>query len=276
MSKRIHHSSKVGGYRLINITPASVGQNKRNVLTSNIASCKPPVKEVSPGGFAVCKDGILNKLRVNTALYANNIFHQNDYPILPPGLIMQYSGDTSTPPGGWLLCDGSAVLKTQYPCLYEAIKNTSYGTPPSSDYFILPDLRGRVAVGTGQGLGLSNRLLAEDGGEEDHTLVITEMPTHTHAITIDAVPSHTHGITDPGHSHSYFNQANTANPAVSLTTMDVADNNNVGQTTGSSTTQISINAAGGHTHTATIHTEGGSQPHNNMQPYLVLNYIIKY
>ena len=93
--------------------------------------------------------------------------------------------------------------------------------------------------------------LAETGGAKTHTLTIPEIPSHNHAIT------------DPGHSHSYVNQPNTVNPAVSLTTVDVADNVNVNQTTGTSTTGITINNTGG----------GGA--HNNLQPYIVMNYIIK-
>lgn len=279
MSKRIHNSFKPINYKQIiscNNPATGVHQNKKAVLTSNIGSCSQPIRELSTGGFSVCKDSILNKLRVTTALYATNIFHQGDFPILPPGLIMQYSGNPANPPGGWLMCDGSAVSKTQYACLYEVIGST-YAVETATEFY-LPDLRGRVIVGTGTGPGLTQRDIGDVGGEEDHTLIIAEMPTHTHAITINAVPSHTHGVTDPGHNHSYVNQPNAINNISEVPPLGtaVADNVNVGQTTGNSFTNITINAAGGHTHTATIHPEGGSQPHNNMQPYLVVNYIIKF
>lgn len=116
-------------------------------------------------------------------------------------------------------------------------------------------------------------------GELDHKLTVPEMPAHNHNKaaaspgintvadgTTSVQANHTHGITDPGHTHSYVNQPNNVDAAVSLTTTAVADNANVDQTTGSSTTGISVNPAGSHSHT--ISSNGGDQYHNNIQPTL--------
>jgi microcystin-dependent protein len=85
----------------------------------------------------------------------------------------------STPPTGWLTCDGSAVSRTTYARLF-AVIGTTFGVGDGSTTFNLPDLRGRVPVGSGAGTGLSPRTTGQTFGEETHTLTITEMPSHTH------------------------------------------------------------------------------------------------
>lgn len=168
--------------------------------------------------------------------------------------------------GFWLLCDGRSLEISSYPYLYNVISD-SFGSV-DSEHFNLPDFRARVAGYIGGGTGLSNRTLGEDIGAETHTLTIPEIPSHVHTGTTDTSGEHIHSITDPGHTHTYVNQPNTTNPAVSLTTTDVADNVNVNQTTSSSTTGITVNSAGSHVHTFTTNATGGSGPHNNMQPTL--------
>jgi microcystin-dependent protein len=121
----------------------------------------------------------------------------------------------------------------------------------STGTFNLPDMRSRFPLGLGQGDELTNRVISNTGGAETHTLTPQEMP------------SHNHGVFDPGHTHSYSN--NTNDQAVGTTIFETAaDETNTSATTGSSTTGITINNA------------GGGQAHNNMPPYIVLNYIIKY
>lgn len=277
MSKRIHNS-KTAGFKLVNcVTPVSSGhQNKRSVLTSNIASCAPFVREISPGGFSVCKDHILNKLKVTDALYATAIFHQNNYPILPPGLIMQYSGDTSNPPKGWLVCDGSALSKEQYHCLYQVIGSTY--APETSIEFYLPDLRGRVIIGAGTGPGLTARALGVANGYEDIVLTSPQMPSHTHSGTTATNGAHVHTVNDPGHAHTQTTNQDDYNNTGGDPPGFGGDNGSpvVWNNINSSTTGITLGSAGDHSHTFVTDTEGGDQPHDNMQPYLVVNYIIKY
>ncbi len=165
-----------------------------------------------------------------------------------PGIISMYGGINS--PTGYLFCDGSAVSRTTYSRLFSVI-GTIYGIGDNSTTFNLPNLQGRVPVGLKASEPVFSAL-GNNGGTGAHTLSVDEMPSHSHTIT------------DPGHSHSYFNQPNTVNPAVSLTTTDTADNVDVNQTTGTSTTGITVN------------NTGGGLAHNNLQPYIVLNYIISY
>jgi len=116
-------------------------------------------------------------------------------------------------------------------------------------------------------------------GELDHKLTVPEMPAHNHNKsaespgintvadgTTSVEANHTHGITDPGHTHSYVNNVNNQNTDNAFNTETAADNADVSQTTGSSTTGISVNPAGSHSHT--ISSNGGNQYHNNIQPTL--------
>jgi microcystin-dependent protein len=79
-----------------------------------------------------------------------------------------------------LPCDGRSLSTSDYPVLFGLIAYTFGGTGGS---FNLPDLRGRTQIGVGQGPGLSNRALGDDPGEETHTLVGSEVPSHTHTVT---------------------------------------------------------------------------------------------
>ncbi len=168
--------------------------------------------------------------------------------LVPAGSVEAFAG--SVVPSGWLMCDGSLVSKTTYYHLYNTIGN-AYGSGDANN-FVLPDLRSRQVMGAGSGAGLTSRSLGQTGGEENHTLTINEMPVHNH------------GVTDPGHAHSYVNNVGDQNTDNAFATQTAADDADYNQTTGSSTTGISINNA------------GGGQSHNVMDPFLVLNYIIKY
>lgn len=158
---------------------------------------------------------------------------------IPPGTISMFAG--INPPTGWLFCDGSSVSYTTYPELY-VVLGTNYGIGSGMGQFNLPNLQGRVPVGVS-----STYPLATVGGAATHTLTTNEIPSHTHTIN------------DPGHFHG---QGGVAGGAVLV---GVSGANKADQTnTLTATTGITINSA------------GGGQPHNNMQPYIVLNYIIKY
>lgn len=168
------------------------------------------------------------------------------YPI--PGVISMYGGTAA--PMGHLLCNGTEVSRTIYSRLFDVI-GTIYGAGNGTGTFNLPNLQGRVPVGLKASEPVFSAL-GNIGGTGAHTLSVNEMPSHSHTIT------------DTGHSHSYFNQPNSHEVAVSATTTGTADNVDVNQTTGTSTTGITIN------------NTGGGASHNNLQPYIVLNYIISY
>lgn len=172
--------------------------------------------------------------------------------LCPAGAVSPFAGAEA--PDGWLMCDGSEVSIETYNKLYNTIGAT-YGAA-TAGYFKLPDMRSKfpLAAGDGPGSSLSNRVLGQTGGEENHTLIAAEMP------------SHSHGVTDPGHTHTYSDVYRSGDQSVLIGTSTAADQDVTtdNRTTGSSTTGISIQ------------NTGGGQAHNTMPPFLVLNYIIKY
>jgi microcystin-dependent protein len=176
----------------------------------------------------------------------------------PAGMIVQFAG--SSAPAGWLLCDGTAYSGILYPTLY-AVIGTTYGAGGGAPNFNVPNLKGRVPVGR-DAAQTAFDALGETGGASTHTLSSAEMPIHTHTQN-----AHNHGITDPGHVHN-FNFGSGAGggsigyliSGVNLTYPSVLSN----------TTGITVN-----NQTATNQNTGGGQQHNNLQPYIVVNYIIK-
>jgi microcystin-dependent protein len=176
------------------------------------------------------------------------------------GTVLDFAG--STAPTGWLLCYGQAVSRTDYAPLFAAI-GTTYGAGDGSTTFNLPDCRGRVHAGkddmggtaaarlTTAGSGVSGATLGAAGGEETHLLTTAQMPAHSH------------GVTDPGHTHvGQFRMGDTTT-GTSWPMQGVSDNSTFEFTTASSATGV------------TVQSQGGSTAHNNAQPTLVLNKIIK-
>lgn len=151
---------------------------------------------------------------------------------------------------GWLKCDGRSLSRITYAALF-AIIGTAFGSIDGNS-FNLPDCRGRVLGTLGQGAGLTNRTLGTSVGAETHTLTTGEMPSHSHTIN------------DPGHTHGYVNNVGDQSVNTLTTQDDAADQADYSQTTGSSTTGITINATGG----------GGA--HNNMQPTLFIAHTYIY
>jgi microcystin-dependent protein len=142
-------------------------------------------------------------------------------------------------PSGWALCQGQILPIAQNTALFSLI-GTTYGGDGKTT-FALPDLRGRVALSSGQGPGQSNYNLGQTGGAETTTLTINQMPSHSHrALAVDEHPNKDHCA---GNALANFNGYNTATPAAPM---------NAGM----------------------IQPSGGGQPIPNLQPYLTLNYII--
>lgn len=99
------------------------------------------------------------------------------------GTILFTGGDFK--PDSALWCDGSAVFQEDWPMLYNVVGNNFGSAPPG--YFKLPDLRSRVPLGSGQGSGLSNYSIGDQGGEEKHALSSGENAPHEHSV-------HGHGV----------------------------------------------------------------------------------
>jgi microcystin-dependent protein len=210
---------------------------------------------------------------------------------IPSGSIWDFAGTSA--PTGWLICDGSAVSRTTYATLFGII-DTTYGAGNGSTTFNLPDARGRTSIGVGQGSSLTNRLLAGTGGEETHILTSGEMPSHNHGISDPghnhSQNAHGHGITDPSHWHwvvNYYNNGqglvagNGGSDAGNWSFIDSAnDSSFAAQFIASpATTGISVNAATAtnNSNTTGISTtnSGSGSAHNNMQPFIAFNKIIK-
>ena len=153
------------------------------------------------------------------------------------GSITMYAGATA--PNGWLICDGSAVSRTDYADLFSII-GTTYGTGDGSTTFNIPNLKGRVPVGLDTS-DTSFDTLGETGGEKTHTLTIDEMPSHNHIEQYGSlawVDEAGLGETATGHKPTW-NAQSTLKANITKNT-------------------------------------GGGQAHNILQPYIVMNYIIRY
>jgi microcystin-dependent protein len=185
--------------------------------------------------------------------------------LVPPGSITAFAGSAS--PEGWLLCNGQSVDRQIYQNLF-AIIGTTYGAGDGTSTFNVPNLRGRQIIGVDTAQSEFN-VLGETGGEKTHTLTIDEMPSHSHNVND---PGHNHGVTDPGHAHSYVNNVGDQNVNTLTTQSTAADEVDYNQTTGSSTTGVTINT---NTTGITLGSTGGGQAHNVLDPYLALHYIIK-
>lgn len=194
------------------------------------------------------------------------------------GSIVMFAG--STAPQGWLLCDGSAVSRSTYSALFDVI-GTYYGEGDESTTFNVPDFTERVAIGSSQ-----NYPSASKGGEESHVLTEQEIPSHSHVVG-----QHGHAnsftFTTPSLSHT-ITQAVFKYNAVSATTSARSGSVVAYLGTSSAAATRSTNAAVSN-HDATDCTMSGSitdcsefdtdssgidEQHDNMQPYITLNYII--
>lgn len=169
----------------------------------------------------------------------------------PPGAILMYGGTTA--PSGWLVCDGSAKAAADYTALFAVIGSTFNTGGEGTGNFRLPDLRSRFPIGAGTGGLFTTRDLGSSGGEEKHTLDMSEIPYHHHTV--------------PNHSHTYEKPTPTgAYLAYDYTTSGSGDIPVIGIVS----SQATGDAGAGNTS-----SEGVGLAHNNMPPFLAVNFIIK-
>ena len=162
------------------------------------------------------------------------------------GEIRTFAGNFN--PRGWAFCRGQLIPIDQNDALYTLL-GTTYGGDGQTT-FGLPDLQGRVAIGQGTGGGLSARTVGQKSGSESVTLNTSNLPAHSHTVTATTVD---------GTSGSPAN-ALPATPALPSAFLYI--NPAATGTTDAPPAATSITPA------------GGSQPHTNQMPFLVLNYII--
>ena len=185
--------------------------------------------------------------------------------IYPPGIILPYAGPADKLPTGWLLCDGAIIPRASYSDLFDIIKNI-YGATGDTATFKLPDLRGRVVAGVdsmlntaGVGVppsvtpagrltnivydGVNGSALGESGGAQSHLLLSSEsgMRSHTH-LTYAAKAGNT--------------SVGGGQPRLTGLAYDFEAGRDTGQT-------------------SAVAAANASAAHNNVQPTIVLNYMIK-
>jgi microcystin-dependent protein len=231
--------------------------------------------EIAPNsvGTGELQDGsvTVNKLASNIQPGASNL--------RVPGEIVAYGG--SAAPVGWLMCDGALVLQGDYPSLFAVIGHTANnGIDPGGGRFKLPDLKGRVIVGSGAGTGLTNRILGSSGGEENHTMIQAEMPAHAHTASTLISGAHNHnppngfagGVGGAGPPPFFAYVQDSATPgAYDLIAFGAGAKGSFPVTNYASSTDTQ----GSHTHSITMANAGSGSPHNNVQPFQSFNYIIK-
>ncbi|HEY0765263.1 MAG TPA: tail fiber protein [Pyrinomonadaceae bacterium] len=150
-------------------------------------------------------------------------------------------------PKGWAFCDGQLLPLSQNTALFSLL-GTTYGGDGKST-FALPDLQGNAAMHPGQGPGLSLHDLGEVGGSEAVTLLVSEIPAHAHGV-----------------GRSLNDGGNSITPVNSVWSQSVA---------GRGGAALYINGAPtGTVNPNSLSFTGGGLPHNNMQPYLTLNFCI--
>ena len=158
------------------------------------------------------------------------------------GEIRMFAGTFN--PVGWEFCDGQLLPISENETLFQLI-GTMYGGDGEST-FALPNLQSRIPIHFGQGGGLSSYTIASTGGAESVTLTTQQIPSHTHPLLVS---------TDPGLG---------TNPAGAV----------LGALSPVSIYKPSIAPPGVAMNAASVTPVGGSQPHENMQPFLAINYII--
>jgi microcystin-dependent protein len=176
------------------------------------------------------------------------------------GMLMPYAGASA--PSGWLLCYGQAISRTTYADLFTAL-GTTYGVGDGSTTFNLPDLRGRVVAGQDDMGGSSaNRLtdavtgglngdtLGDTGGTESHTLTSAQ----------SGLVGHTHGVSASLEAVTGSGSAETG--------VDTGDTAFQGNNAADNTSMINVSISA-------VASADASEAHNNVQPTIILNYIIK-
>jgi microcystin-dependent protein len=205
--------------------------------------------------------------------------------VMPVGTVLPFAGINI--PQGWLLCDGTMYSISARPDLNDLRQalGSTYGGNGTTD-FAVPDMRGRIPMGSGKGSGLTARTVGQIPGEENHAMTLTESPPHAHeGISNSGGGEHTHSSTilssnlqtiGTGQDWVFF-----SNSKLIYGFNATGSGDNISMQGYDHTHVIGGGKDSMHSHAFTTNgmkpgddTQG--KPHNIIQPSLVLNYIIKY
>ena len=206
----------------------------------NIVSANQPIEFENPSGSFHLAEANLDSqgLRVKGPVYDRGGL------VMPVGAILPFAGTVE--PEGWLFCNGQIVDKSKYQDLFNVIQYIYGG---SGDSFNVPNLCQRAPMGLAAGSGYFD-YLGKAGGSPQITLSIDQMPVHNH------------GVYEPPHFHN-INSNNSGGVGMVDDSNSGAGHQSTAQTQTARTNISILNA-------------GGGQPHENLPPYLTVNFIIKY
>lgn len=166
-------------------------------------------------------------------------------------------------PSGWVECNGATLRIAEFQALFSLI-GTQFGGSVSQGYFNVPDMRGRVTVGTGQGAGLSPWVMNDLRGAESVALTVDQIPNHTHTVSTEFAPYGTHT--------GNFTSAPTANTSYPSRLLDLTNPAKV------QTYNVYAKAATVQRDTwlsdAALGMTGGIAAHENRQPVLAVRFAI--
>ena len=214
--------------------------------------------------------------------------------LMPIGAVIPWAGTSGTPPAGWLFCDGTLYDGTDpvYNPLFTVI-GTAYNPAVPAGSFRVPDMASSIPVGKGPiADGYDLTAIGSVGGNRAETLLDAQIPTHTHSLataTVGGTINATVTGTATGGTHTHLVQGRESGTDVSEINgganinrgnLSVLNTGMVNQNDGSHTHTVTGTATGPFTGTITGDTSDGSPalqglPHGNMQPYVVMQYIIK-
>jgi microcystin-dependent protein len=245
----------------------------------------------------------LMQAQADIAALQAQLANQTQGTVIPTGAMMPWTGAVSTVPEGYLLCDGTEYLNTDWPALYTVIGTMYCEGNCSVGSFRVPPMNGRVPVGRGGG-GLFQATIGTEVGSEQKTLTTPNLPSHTHTASTESAGNHAHTINSSPIGTLYVlidagdgSNPNTINAGTfnECTQPSLAINNCGGQAnfpshpyyeqlTGTPAAAHNLawgdhahseQAAGTHSHTVNVGNTGSGAAFSVVQPSVVVQYIIK-
>jgi len=277
------------------VTAVNLTANSLDVTNQNYPGDQPP-GTVVPAGTTVSATGPQGPQGVQGP--AGPSGGQGPIGVAPSGTIAMFGSKDA--PGGWLLCNGTLYATNAYPALFAVIGYNYNVAGDNPANFRVPNLVGRFALGASPTYPITPT--AASGGEVNHALTWAENGPHYHNISVVLAdnqhvhlnPIHGHGLnwTDPGHGHqNYYYQSMNAGGNITVwqvsgtqegTTGTISDCIIAAKTGIQASVQNAAafwtgvnNTIGVYVKSASSDTQGSGTPHNNMPPYVVVEYIIK-